>query len=74
MSATSKQADTLPAEADGERKLSDEDMARVEKYLSSPIHSVERKPFRPWLMMLGLLGVLSVLSLLSLLISWWVLG
>ncbi len=27
-------------------QLSDEDTARVEEYLSSPIHRVKRKPFR----------------------------
>lgn len=50
-------------------ELSDEDLARVEKYLSSPIHQVERKPFRPWLMMFGLVAVVVSLSLLSLLIG-----
>ena len=42
-----------------EKKLSDEDMARVEEYLSSPIHQVERKPYRP----LRLLLVLWVVDL-----------
>ena len=55
-------------------QLSDEDLARVEQYLSSPIHQVERQPFRPWFMMLALVGVVTALSLLSLLISWLVLG
>ena len=27
-------------------QLSDEDTARVEEYLSSPIHQVKRRPFR----------------------------
>lgn len=60
-------------QAEASPQLSDEDMARVERYLSSPIHSVERRPFRPYRMMLALLGVVVSLSLLSLLISWWVL-
>ena len=55
-------------------QLSDEDLARVEQYLASPIHQVERKPFRPWFMMLALVGVVTGLSLVSLLISWLVLG
>ncbi len=55
-------------------QLSDEDLARVERYLASPIHQVERKPFRPWFMMLALVGVVTGLSLVSLLISWLVLG
>ena len=54
-------------------KLSAEDQARVEKYLQSPVHSVERKPFKPWLMMASLVAVIVSLSLLSLLISSFVL-
>jgi hypothetical protein len=57
---------TEPAESD---KLSAEDKARVEKYLASPIHQVERKPFRPIFMIVGLITVVASLSLLSLLIS-----
>lgn len=54
-------------------QLSQEDKARVEQYLSSPIHSVERKPFKPFLMMLGLVAVVGMLSVASILISWLVL-
>ncbi|MBT8148846.1 MAG: DUF3094 domain-containing protein [Pseudomonadales bacterium] len=54
-------------------QLSREDRDRVDRYLSSPVHQVERKPFRPWLMMAGLLGVVTALSLVSLLISYLVL-
>lgn len=54
-------------------KLSSEDLERVNKYLSSPVHQVERKPFRPWLMMLLLVLTVLLLSGLSLLISWLVL-
>lgn len=61
-----------PADQDT-ASLSPEDLARVERYLSSPIHSVERKPFRPYLMMLLLVSVVISLSLLSVLISWLVL-
>lgn len=32
---------------DGKPVLSEEDLARVQSYLDSPIHQVERKPFRP---------------------------
>jgi len=43
-------------------KLSEEDLARVQEYLNSPIHQVERQPFRP----LRLLGVLwLVVTLIS---------
>ena len=54
-------------------KLSPEDLARVEQYLSSPIHSVERKPFKAWVMMLALVAVVVVLGFLSQLIAWLVL-
>ncbi len=76
MAITEKTDSSAPAakNEEGAVRLSEEDMQRVEKYLQSPVHSVERKPFRPWLMMLGLVGVIIALSLLSLLISRWVLG
>ncbi|NNC54375.1 MAG: DUF3094 family protein [Pseudomonadales bacterium] len=61
-----------PGDDPGEQ-LSPEDLERVAKYLDSPVHQVERKPFRPWLMMLLLLSTVAALSLLSLLISWLVL-
>ena len=56
---------------DNERqnKLDEEDMKRVEEYLSSPIHQVDRKPFRPWLLLLGLWVVVAVLGLVSLLLG-----
>lgn len=51
-------------------RLSDEDMARVEEYLSSPVHQVERKPYRPWLLLLVLWVVVSVLGGVSLFFAW----
>ena len=65
--------DNASVDVDPETKLSAEDLQRVERYLSSPVHSVERKPFRPWFMMLMLLVTVGSLSLLSLLIAWLVL-
>lgn len=65
-------AETLSEEP--ESKLSEEDLERVEKYLASPIHQIERKPFKPWLMMLLLVGTVIFLGGLSMLISWLVLG
>jgi hypothetical protein len=47
-------------------RLSPEDQARVDDYLSSGINSVERKPFRPLLLLILLVVVVSGLSLLSL--------
>jgi len=63
---------TVSNEAQDKNKeqLSSEDLERVNKYLSSPVHQVERKPFRPWLMMLLLVLTVLLLSGLSLLISW----
>jgi hypothetical protein len=46
-------------------ELSPEDRQRVEEYTHSGIHSVERKPFRPWLMMLLLLVVTTLLSVIA---------
>lgn len=45
-------------------------MARVEQYLASPIHQVERKPYRPWLLLLVLWVVVSILGGVSLLFAW----
>lgn len=53
-----------------EKKLSDEDMARVEEYLSSPIHQVERKPYRPLRLLLVLWAVVTALGGLALLFAW----
>ncbi|MBK6960211.1 MAG: DUF3094 family protein [Gammaproteobacteria bacterium] len=40
-------------------KLSEEDLARVREYLNSPIHQVERQPFRPLRLLLVLWIVVS---------------
>ncbi|MCO1334695.1 DUF3094 domain-containing protein [Microbulbifer sp. OS29] len=52
-----------------EKKLTDEDQAKVDRYLQSGINSVERKPFRPWVLLFGLIALLTLLSLLSLYIA-----
>ncbi|WP_226664563.1 DUF3094 family protein [Microbulbifer aggregans] len=51
------------------KKLSDQDQARVDQYLQSGHNDVERKPFRPFLLLAVIVGVLTALSLLSLLIA-----
>ncbi|WOX07100.1 DUF3094 family protein [Microbulbifer pacificus] len=51
------------------KKLSAEDQARVDRYLRSGYNDVERKPFRPILLLVAIVGVLTLLSLLSLLIA-----
>ena len=51
---------------DTPRKLSEEDQARVDEYLSSPVHQVERKPFRPLLLLFWLWVVVAALGGVSL--------
>ena len=71
---TSKENDDSSSHDEISEKLSVEDQKRVAKYLRSPIHSVDRKPFRPYLMMLALIVVVVLLGLLSRLITHIVLG
>jgi len=49
--------------------LSAEDQAKVDKYLSSGVNSVERPPFRPLRLMFFLWGVLLVLGIISYVIA-----
>jgi hypothetical protein len=49
-------------------RLSPEDQARVDRYLSISSNQTERKPFRPWLLMGVIWLVLMVLSG----VSYWV--
>lgn len=46
-------------------KLSPEDQARVDQVLNQSIHRVERRPFRPMMMMVGLVVVLLLLTAIS---------
>ncbi|MEO0435858.1 MAG: DUF3094 family protein [Pseudomonadota bacterium] len=46
-----------------------EDQQRVDEFLKRGVNSVERKPFRPILLMLLLIVVVTTLSLLSQLIA-----
>ncbi|MFK3774800.1 DUF3094 domain-containing protein [Pseudomonas xanthosomatis] len=50
-------------------RLSPEDQRRVDEYLSAPQHRVERRPFRPWLLLLLVVAVTIGLGLLSRLLS-----
>lgn len=43
-------------------ELSEEDKKRVEEYLNSPIHQVERKPFKPLYFVLLTVGSVLFLS------------
>lgn len=46
-------------------RLKPEDQKRVDQYLSAPQHQVERRPFRPWLLLALVLAVVIALGLLS---------
>lgn len=46
-------------------RLNAEDQRRVNQYLNSPQHRVERRPFRPLLLLAMTLGVVLVLGALS---------
>lgn len=48
-----------------ERKLYPEDQARVDEFLRTGYNDVERKPFRPWYMMIMLNVVVVALLFLS---------
>jgi len=55
-------------------RLNPEDQQRVDEYLNSaPQHQVERKPFRPLLLLWVVLGVVIGIGLLSRLLAWWLL-
>jgi len=54
-----------------QNRLKPEDQQRVDEFISRGINSVERKPFRPGLMMLMLIGVVTVLSIFSQFLANW---
>ncbi|MBB6521104.1 DUF3094 family protein [Pseudoteredinibacter isoporae] len=45
-----------------EPKLSPEDQAKVDKFVSTGVNSVERKPFRPLYLLVMVIIVLTILS------------
>jgi hypothetical protein len=51
-------------------RLNPEDQKRVKEYLAAPQHQVERRPFRPWLLLVVVLVVVIGLGLLSRLLSY----
>ena len=51
-------------------RLNPEDQKRVEEYLQAPQHQVERRPFRPWLLLIVVVAVVIGLGLLSRLLSY----
>jgi hypothetical protein len=46
-------------------RLSSEDQQRVNEYLNAPQHRVERRPFRPWFLLVMTVGVVVLLGGLS---------
>ena len=52
-----------------ENRLYPEDQARVDKYLSEGIHSVERKPFKPLRLLVMVLVVVTALVIMSLVLT-----
>lgn len=54
-----------------DNKLYPEDQAKVDKFVSTGINSVERKPFRPFRLLLILLAVVSCFSVMSIMIARW---
>ena len=55
-------------------KLYPEDQKRVDEYLNTPLHQVERKPFNPWLLLGGITVMVIIMGLVSRLLSWFVLS
>ncbi len=52
-----------------EPRLSPEDQARVDKFLSTGVNSVQRKPFHPFRLALILLAIVSGISVFSLMLA-----
>ncbi|WP_397451340.1 DUF3094 family protein [Pseudomonas sp. NA-150] len=51
-------------------RLNPDDQQRVEEYLRAPQHQVERRPFRPWMLLVLVTAVTVGLGLLSRLLSY----
>ena len=49
--------------------LSKEDLERVNEYLSSPIHQIERPPFNPWVFVALSVGSVTTLLGLAILVT-----
>ena len=54
-----------------QNSLYPEDQKKVDEFLSRGVNSVERKPFRPGLMIIMLITVVMVLSIFSQLLAKW---
>lgn len=51
-------------------RLNPDDQQRVEEYLRLPQHQVERRPFRPWMLLAVVVVVVIGMGLLSRLLSY----
>jgi hypothetical protein len=51
-------------------RLNPDDQRRVQEYLQAPQHRVERRPFRPWTLLVVVIAVVVGLGLLSRLLSY----
>ena len=60
-----------PTDTDDAKKLSDADQSRVDAFLERGVNSVERKPFKPLVLILLLMAVVAAFSLLSQGIAQW---
>jgi hypothetical protein len=64
-------SDSQHTSANDEPRLYPDDQAKVDEFCSRGVNSVERKPFKPFRMMLLLIGVTVVFSVLSQMIAKW---
>jgi hypothetical protein len=64
-------SDSQTTSSNDEPRLYPEDQAKVDEFCSRGVNSVERKPFKPFRMMLLLIGVTVVFSVLSQMIAKW---
>ena len=62
---------TDPTERPPENKLYPEDQAKVDEFVSRGVNSVERKPFRPFRLLLALMVIVIFLSIFSQLLAQW---
>jgi len=61
----------IPMSDPNERRLYPEDQAKVDQFLKQGVNSVERKPFKPVLLVFLLIAVVTGFSLLSQGIAQW---
>jgi hypothetical protein len=64
-------SDSQATSSNDEPRLYPEDQAKVDEFCSRGVNSVERKPFKPFRMMLLLIGVTIAFSVLSQMIAKW---